>query len=230
MYLKNALLDVLFSHFRSHIYIYIYIYIYCLLYLVDQCLDRFVDSSLLQFRAGTNPDRTVHSLNNEIRIIPHIEFKCNTIITSVILGIDVRPVEEGMRSKNRNRFPSVQVWRPTGDESEYKLLAGSERFVVYTPANVSRTGVHEYPLIPSVSVAPGDMIAISQPAGGESVVRCYSIELNNFNSYELDSGTTMKDLPPDEDKIVNNELVLIYPVTGMKIKYAIYNISYCRIL
>ena len=117
----------------------------------------------------------------------------------------------------RTRFPSVQVWRPTGKDSEYKLLEGSERLVVYTPANVSRTGVYEYPLIPSVSVAPGDMIAISQPAVSESLVRCYSIDLNGFDSYKLNSGTTMADLPTDENRIVNNELVLIYSVTGMKI-------------
>ena len=185
--------------------------------LVDQCLDRFVDFSLLQFRAGTTADRIGNRLSEEIRIIPHIKFECTTTITSVILGIVVRPEGE-----MRTRFPSVQVWRPTGEESEYKLLAGSERLVVYTPANVSRTGVYEYPLIPSVSVTHGDMIAISQPADSESVVRCYSIDLNGFDSYRLDSGTTMADLPPDINGIVNNELVLIYPVTGMKIKNAIY--------
>ena len=194
--------------------------------LVDQCLDRFVDFSLLQFRAGTTADRIGNRLNEEIRIIPHIEFECNTTITSVILGIVVRP-EGG----NRRSFPSVQVWRPTGEESEYKLLAGSERLVVYTPANVSRTGVYEYPLIPSVSVAPGDMIAISQPKDSESVVRCYSIDLNGFDSYELNIGTTMADLPPDGNGIVNNELVLVYPATGRKKRmlYTLYNtVEYCN--
>ena len=100
--------------------------------LVDQCLDRFVDFSLLQFRAGTSSDRIGIPLNGEIRIIPHIKFECNTTITSVILGIDVRP-EGGFRTS----FPSVQVWRPTGEDSGYKLLAGSERPVVYTPAIMS---------------------------------------------------------------------------------------------
>ena len=189
--------------------------------LVDQCLDRFVDFALLQFRAGTSADRIENLLNGEIRIIPHIKFECNTIITSVILGIEVRS-EGGLRRS----FPSVQVWRPAGEESEYKLLAGSERPIVYTPANVSRTGVYEYPLIPSVSVASGDMIAISQPADFGSVVRCYSINLNGFDSYRLDSGTTIADLPPDGTRIVNNELVLIYPVTGMKIQNAIYIVLY----
>ena len=152
--------------------------------------------------------------------MPHIKFECSTTITSVILGIVVRP-EGG----NRRSFPSVQVWRPTGEESEYKLLAGSERSVVYTPANVSRTGVHEYPLIPSVSVAPGDMIAISQSIDSESVVRCYSICLNGFDSYKLDSGAIMTDLPPHGNRTVNSELVLIYPVTVMKYNmlYTLYN-------
>ena len=131
----------------------------------------------------------------------------------------------------RISFPSVQVWRLTGEESdEYKLLAGSERPIVYTPANVSRTGAHEYPLIPSVSVAPGDLIAISQPKDSESLVRCYSIDSNGFNSYKLNSGTTMEDLPPDGNRIIKDELVLIYPVTGRKIKYAIIYILYIYII
>ena len=194
--------------------------------LVDQCLDRFVDFSLLQSRASTSAKGIGKSLNGEIRILPHIKFKCNTTITSVILGIDVRP-EGGQRTS----FPSVQVWRPTGEDSKYKLLEGSERRIVYTPDNVSRTGVYEYPLIPSVSVALGDMIAISQPAEMESLVRCYFIVLNagSVDSYKLNSGTTMADLPPNRRSIANDELVLIYPVTGRKIQYAIYIVQYLRV-
>ena len=65
------------------------------------------------------------------------------------------------------------------------------------------------------------MIAISQPTEKQSLVRCYSINSNGFESYKLNSGTTMTDLPPGGNRIVNNELVLIYPVTSRKIQYAI---------
>ena len=53
-------------------------------------------------------------------MLSDIQFTCNTIINSVILGIDVRP--------NRDSFPSVQIWRPTG-EDEYAFVPGSERFI-----------------------------------------------------------------------------------------------------
>ena len=71
------------------------------------------------------------------------------------------------------------------------------------------------------------MIAISQPAVSESLVICYSIDLNGFDSYRLDSGTTMADLPSG---IVNYELLLIYSVTGRKKKHATYIVQYCRVL
>ena len=167
-----------------------------------------MDLSLLQFRANRFGAKKAGShMDEETRIVSSIVFECNTTITSVILGIDVR--SEG---KTRRSFPSVQLWRPTGENQNYKLVKDSERPIVYTPANVSRTGVYEYPLIPAIDVRSGDRIAISQPKEEESVVRCYILTDIDYDSYRVGFEPEMElDLSGSP---INNHLVLIYPVTG----------------
>lgn len=149
-------------------------------------------------------------MDDEIRIVSGIQFTCNTQINSVIIGIDVRSGE------NRQMFPSLQLWRPTGDGGAvYELVEGSERPIVYTPANVSNIGVYEFPLIPSIDVTEGDLIAISQPDERRSIVRCYTVKGIPFVSFTFE-GTmiTTVDLSGNP---TNDELVLIFPVTGEEI-------------
>ena len=180
---------------------------------VDQCIDRIIDYSLLDYRArriGMN--RISTRLDDEIRILSDIQFNCSTIINSVILGIDVRP--------NRDSFPSVQIWRSTG-EDVYAFVPGSERFIFYTPENVSRTGVYDYPLEPPLEVEPGDLLAFSQPPLEISNVRGYYIDAVNFNSHRIDFADTTADLSGSP---INNNLVLVYPILTGKYKYILNNI------
>ena len=178
---------------------------------MDQCIDRIIDFSLLDYRArriGIN--RIGTRLDNEIRILSDIHFNCSTIINSVILGIDVRP-----NRPNRDSFPSVQIWRSTG-EDVYAFVPGSERFIFYTPENVSRTGVYDYSLEPPLAVDPGDLLAFSQPRQGNSGVRGHSIYPANFNSHSISFGDTTADLSGSP---INNNLVLVYPILTGKYKY-----------
>ena len=179
---------------------------------MDQCIDRIIDFSLLDFRARRiGIDRIGTRLDEEIRFLLDIQFNCSTIINSVILGIDVRP--------NRDSFPSVQIWRPSGN-SNYAFVPSSERFIFYTPENVSRTGIYDYPLEPPLEVETGDLLAFSQPSQGDSSVRGYYIDLLNFNSHSISFGDTTADLSGSP---INNNLVLVYPiVTG---KYIIFCMS-----
>ena len=172
---------------------------------VDQCIDRIIDFSLLDYRARRiGIDRINTRLDDEIRILSDIQFNCSTIINSVILGIDVR---------TRDSFPSLQIWRPSGN-SNYAFVPGSERFIFYTTENVSRTGgVYDYPLEPPLEVEPGDLLAFSQPSRGSSNVRGCYIDGVNFNSHSISFGHTTADLsvPP-----INNNLVLVYPILAGK--------------
>ena len=168
---------------------------------MDQCIDRIIDFSLLDYRARRiDINRIGTRLNNEIKILSDIQFTCSTIINSVILGIDVRP--------NRDSFPSVQIWRPTR-EDEYAFVPGSERFIYYTTENVSRTGVYDYPLEPPLEVEAGDLLAFSQPPQSDSSVRGYSIDRVTFYSHRIEFDKRTADLSTDR---TDNDLVLVYPI------------------
>ena len=170
---------------------------------MDQCIDRIIDFSLLDYRARRfGIDRIGTPLDEEIRFLSDIQFNCSTIINSVILGIEVRP--------NRDSFPSVQIWRKTAG-SNYVFVPGSERCIFYTTENVSRTGVYDYPLEPPLEVERGDLLAFSQPSQSKSSVRGYYIDLVTFDSRRIKFGETKTHLP---NFPTNNILVLVYPVTG----------------
>ena len=110
-----------------------------------------MDLSLVQLRgsrlaSGMNGEGT--RMDNEIRIVNSIQFTCPTQIDSIILGIDIR--------NNRNMYPSLQLWRQTSDggDDDIELVPDSERIIVYTPANVSSTGIHEWILGTSTQCYP----------------------------------------------------------------------------
>ena len=170
---------------------------------VDQCIDRIIDFSLLDYRARRiEKDTDATPLDDEIRILSDIQFNCSTIINSLILGINVKT--------NQVIFPSVQIWRPTGN-SNHAFVPGSERFIFYTTENVSRTGVYDYPLEPPLAVEPGDLLAFSQPSQESSNVEGYYIDNVNANSHSIDFGEETADLSGSP---INNNLVLVYPITG----------------
>ena len=173
---------------------------------MDQCIDRIIHFSLLDYRARRiSISRIATPLDDEIRILSDIQFNCSTIINSVVLGIDVRPAGGDL-------FPSVQIWRPSGN-SNYAFVPGSERFIFYTTENVSRTGVYDYPLEPPREVEPGDLLPFSQPFKENSGVRGFYIESVNFNSHRIGFGNTTADLSVPQ---INNSLVLVYPILAGK--------------
>ena len=169
----------------------------------QQCTGKFMDLSLVTYRAEHIANTAVgNDLDNELRVLQEYQFNCSsTNITSLVLGIDVREA-----TNSRNLFPSVQVFRPNGS-----LVTGSERTIYYSTSNVSTSGVFEYPLNPPIPVMSGDLLAVSQPPQGDSVVRVYHINSITANSQVFNYGNTYVDL------VVNpttDELILVYPVTG----------------
>ena len=152
-------------------------------------------------------------LSNETRILEEYQFNCtSTNITSVILGIDVRT--------GRDRFPSIQLWRPNpGSPGQYLVNTDSERFIYYSTSNISTNGVFEYPLNPPISVNNEDLLAISQPTDGESVVRVYYIDGIDFQSREDSFGTTSTGL---SITLHTDQLVLVYSITGTIISVNFY--------
>ena len=187
----------------------------------QQCTERFMELELVTHRAqrigiGANGTR----LSDTIRILEEYQFNCtSTNITSVILGIDVRTVRASQPNR-RDRFPSIQLWRPNpGSPGQYLVDTDSERFIYYSTSNISTNGVFEYPLNPPISVNSGDLLAISQPTEGESVVRVYYIDGINFQSHGESFGTTSTGL---SGTLHTDQLVLVYPITGTIISVNFY--------
>ena len=175
----------------------------------QQCTERFMELELVTYRAQQIGIRASgNDMSNEIRVLEEYQFNCtSTNITSVILGIDVRTV-----TNNRDRFPSIQLWRPNpGSPGQYLVDTDSERFIYYSTSNISTNGVFEYPLNPPISVNSGDLLAISQPAQWQSVVRVYYIDGINFRSRENSFSTTSTGL---SGILHADQLVLVYPITG----------------
>ena len=171
----------------------------------EACTDRFINLSLLQYRAAQIPnEREVgERLDREIRIIKDIQFNCTAEITKIILGLDVR--------RNRELYPNVHIWRPIGNT--YNIVPDSERTIYYSTNNVSTNGVFEYPLDPPIPVQNGDILAVSQPPQTDSQVRLYSILDNevNFESYSIVLSSTSVTLSA---MTANTDLVLVYPITS----------------
>ena len=182
-----------------------------------------MEYSLLNYtaeRIGIDPLET-YAGDNTLRVLQEYQFNCSsTNITSLVLGINVRRA-----FNSRTLYPSVQVFRPNGTSNTYSLVTGSERTIYYSTSNVStNTGGYQYPLNPPIPVISGDLLAVSQPEQGDSVVRVYYINGTTANSQEFDYGDINVDLT-DEDP-TTDELMLVYPVTGKTHTHCIIELFY----
>ena len=168
-----------------------------------------MDFDLIKYRAKTiDISKNVNNLDNEIRLLTEYTFTCETTITSVIVGGDLRTPNH-----NRQLFPSLQIWRLQRiNQHEYYLVLDSVRTIYYSTNNVSTNGVFEYPLDPPIPVQSGDILAISQPSQWNSSFRVYYIQgAVHFDSYIHSIGplaTTLSGSP------ITSDLILVYPITG----------------
>ena len=164
--------------------------------------------SLLSRRSQTLPlERAGVPLDNEVIILQEYQFSCSTTISKLVLGINVRT-----RNDDREYFPSVMIYRGTGNQ--YNAVLDSERKIYFSTSNVSTSEVFEYLLEPSLMVFPGDLLAISQPRQRDSIVRVYSITGETgvaFSSQVFPYNSPTIDLDTPE---TSNQLILVYPVTA----------------
>ena len=150
-------------------------------------------------------------IDNNVRFLPEFKFNCSsTNINSLVLGIDVLTVDS-----NHVLFPKVQIFRPDVYSAQYVLVTGSERTIYYSTSNVSTSGVFEYPLNPPIPVMSGDLLAISAPREGDSIVRVYFI--SNISGVAFISSQAQAPRTTSISvnfPLVTDELILVYPVTG----------------
>ena len=180
------------------------------------CTDNFMNLSLIEYNAhriGSEGIDVTYISGDTLSVLKEYQFNCSsTNITSLILGINIRTTRNSFNSNNRTLFPSVQVFRPDGSsDNQYDLVTGSERTIYYSTSNVSTNGVYEYPLNPPIPVMSGDLLAVSQPLLSQSVIRIYFYNGISFASSQQSIGSTTINL---DNFLTNNQLILIYPVTG----------------
>ena len=181
-----------------------------------------MELSLLKYRAeriGIDPPQTYLGDDTQ-RVLQEYQFNCSsTNITSLVLGINIR-----RRRNVRTLFPGVRVFRPNG--SAYSPVTGSERTIYYSTSNVSTdTEGYQYPLNPPIPVMSGDLLAVSQPKLGNSVVRIYSIEFDGISfisSQSISNGLSTVNLKDS----IDNQLILVYPVTGKTHTHCIIKLFY----
>uniref|UniRef100_A0A1X7VMS1 Uncharacterized protein n=1 Tax=Amphimedon queenslandica TaxID=400682 RepID=A0A1X7VMS1_AMPQE len=184
---------------------------FCLLLLVlqsskcsaQQCTERFMDLSLVKYRAEhIGSESEGYILREETIILQEYRFNCSyTRITHLILGIDVRS------SLTFQLFPKVQILRSRKRSSlQYDVV--SERVIYYSTTNVSTSGVFAYPFNPPIPVMRGDLLAVSQPDRKNSTVRIFAISNNRYTFNSKVLGCT-----DDDHCIKTKHFILVYPVT-----------------
>ena len=173
------------------------------------CTRGFIQSALLQKRAekiaSINTIPAMNLLNNGLRVFNgDYRFTCSGVLTSLLLGVDVRRV-----TKNRNRYPEVQVWRINAGLTPTRVARQKIRL---TAGDFSPDGVLRYNLTPSIPFRNGDSLAVYQPLAFSSVVRLFFAKDPNASSSNFSSGDIIRLLQTAEG--VANQRILLSPITG----------------
>ncbi|XP_019862381.1 PREDICTED: uncharacterized protein LOC109591005 isoform X2 [Amphimedon queenslandica] len=148
----------------------------------ESCTEGFMDYSLLQGKAATphgylrnnrlsNYNNTVVDVATRWIIIEdNIKFTCATVITEILIGVDIRTID-GIR----NLYPRFEVWAPTNDNDVYTREMSVE--IRLTPDNFTTNGQYRFTLPTPLNVSSGYRIGVYQPPGDRSVVRFHYINL-----------------------------------------------------
>ena len=169
---------------------------------------------VLQRRAVKIPNATnsVNTLSNEFRLIPDMSFTCNGVLTSLLLGVDVRTV-----TSRRSRYPEVQIWRKTRN---VYLRQGKEE-IQMAAGDFSPDGVLVYNLTSPIRFQSGDVLGVYQPRRSESVVRLYYnvIDTNKSNdsapfTYRIRGENPSSQFAINKLTTVTGENIFLSPIIG----------------
>uniref|UniRef100_A0A1X7SZR0 Uncharacterized protein n=1 Tax=Amphimedon queenslandica TaxID=400682 RepID=A0A1X7SZR0_AMPQE len=168
----------------------------------------------------SNYENRLDVATRRIIIDDDIKFTCDTVITEILIGVDIRTVD-GIR----NLYPRFEVWAPTNDDDVYTRLIGMSVEIRLTPDNFTTNGQYRFTPPTPLSVSSGYRIGVYQPPDDRSVVRFHYIDLPgmddkdrtgkvqtnliNNSDIRIKSGSMMK--PPRQ---VDHEdvTILIHPI------------------
>ena len=146
----------------------------------ESCTEGFMNYSLLEARAA-NPSGSLRnnrlSETNATRWIiieESIRFTCDTVITEILIGVDIRTVNDSI---GRNLYPKFEVWSPTNNMmTEYTRVISIE--IRLTPDNFTTNGQYRFTLPTPLNVSSGYRIGMYQPPDDKSVVRFHYMSLS----------------------------------------------------
>uniref|UniRef100_A0A1X7TLP9 Uncharacterized protein n=1 Tax=Amphimedon queenslandica TaxID=400682 RepID=A0A1X7TLP9_AMPQE len=107
-----------------------------------------------------------------IVIEDNIKFTCATVTTEILIGVDVRTVNDTV---SRNLYPKFEVWAPTNDDDVYTRVMSVE--IRLTPDNFTTNGQYHFSLPTPLNVSSGYRIGVYQPPDDRSVVRFHYVDL-----------------------------------------------------
>ena len=174
-------------------------YLWCLLLLLcftsdgillevngESCTEGFMDYSLLQDKAATpsgelRDDRLAENTARRWIIIEdedensmkrNIMFTCATVITEILIGVDIRTVTD---NTGRHLYPKFEVWAPTNEADVYTREMSVD--IRLTPDDFTTNGQYLFTLPTPLNVSIGYRIGVYQPPDDESVVRFHYMDL-----------------------------------------------------
>ena len=187
-------------------------FVLCFITAYASCARGFIQLDVLRKRAekvsGGNT-LSNNRLDNELRVIPGMNFTCSGTIIGLLLGVDVRTV-----TNSRNQYPEVQIWRYDSSPSGF-ARQGSQQ-IRLAAGNFSTDGVLQYNLNPPMQFQSGDVLGVYQPGHDESVVQWF---YDDDATAPVAIRRTNNDLgflsPESNPTVVGNQSILLSPIAGM---------------
>ena len=187
---------------------------------LSECTSGFMERDLLERRAskissGQQGAQSPNSLaDNQLLVIPGMNFTCSGNITSLLLGVEIRD----SNSLQADHL-SFDIWRPVvenGQVTGYNWIRSSSIRIILQAGDFSSDGVIKYniPMQNNVSFQNGDVIGVYQ--GPESRGRLYYASDIIVPTGYVHSGL------PSSIKVTGSQLfngfLLLYPVINSKEK------------
>ena len=171
---------------------------------VFSCNAGFMQLDLLRKRAekisGGNYVST-NRLDNELRLMPGLNFTCSGNITAFLLSGIVRRFILG----SRDQYPAVQILRPGHRFILPHQVASQE--IRLAEGNFSANGVLYYNLTTPIQFQSRDWLAVNHPRSNSSVVQLFYANLSTSLAYKITQNFTILDTITDQS-------VLLLPITG----------------
>ena len=193
----------------------------------ESCTEGFMDYSLLQGKArhphGNLRDERLSKYKNPVEdvatiwivIEENIRFTCATVITEILIGVDIRTVDD---SVGRNLYPKFEVWGPSNDDDVYTREMSIE--IRLTPDNFTTNGQYRFTLPTPLNVSSRYRIGVYQPPDVRSVVRFHYINLPGDVDRDR-TGKVQSNFTNNNDIIISGEgrqvnledvTILIHPI------------------